>query len=166
MKILNYIVIFVVAILATAMVYLHTDENTSSNAFIYNQKVFQQFRGTIVVEEKMRAVEQADKKITDSLQYLIERNRYNLDLIANLEGQLRTIRSKHQQMSEQFTSEVWKYINDGVVEYGQLNKYEFIYGASGNGNLMYAAEKNDITQDVVQFLNAKYEGEQVSDTSK
>ena len=59
---------------------------------------------------------------------------------------------------EQFTSEVWAFINDGIKEYGDTHGYDFIFGATGDGSLMFARESTNVTDSVIQFINRKYSG--------
>lgn len=47
-------------------------------------------------------------------------------------------------------------VNDYVLEYGKTHHYKIIFGASGSGNIMYAAESTDLTDDILKGLNAQY----------
>jgi len=49
-------------------------------------------------------------------------------------------------------------INDFVKDYGKNHGYPIIFGAGGNGNIMYAEEASDLTGEVLEGLNAQYEG--------
>ncbi len=62
--------------------------------------------------------------------------------------------SKTQQFDSQIIEQMTQYIKD----YGSNSKYEYIYGLNSNGNIMYAREHKDITKDVLQFINNKYQG--------
>ncbi len=54
-----------------------------------------------------------------------------------------------------FEEEVWNEINSKVNEYGKLKGYKFILGATGDGAIMYADDAEDITKEVIQFINQK-----------
>ncbi len=60
--------------------------------------------------------------------------------------------------NKEYTDQIWKQINDYVFQYGEENGFEFIHGASGNGSLMYGSKTADITKDVMEYINTKYEG--------
>lgn len=47
-------------------------------------------------------------------------------------------------------------VNDYVKEYGKTHHYKIIFGASGSGNIMYASESTDLTDDILKGLNAQY----------
>lgn len=57
-----------------------------------------------------------------------------------------------------FNTEVWNKINSYVNEYGKEKGYDMLLGASGNGGLMYGSEAYDATEDVLAYINEKYEG--------
>ena len=48
------------------------------------------------------------------------------------------------------------YITDYLKEYNKEKKYQFIISNSLGGPLLYASDKQDITNDVVEGINAKY----------
>lgn len=60
--------------------------------------------------------------------------------------------SKHE---EQVMSQLNQYIND----FGKENNYKYIFGATGNGSLMFADETTDISEDVITYINQKYSGQ-------
>lgn len=62
----------------------------------------------------------------------------------------------NNDLSGKYSSDVWNQLNQYVTEYGKANGYDYIFGAAGNGSLMYANQNEDITNDVVKFVNLKY----------
>lgn len=48
-------------------------------------------------------------------------------------------------------------INQFVQEYGKSNGYRLIFGATGGGNIMYADQSADLTDDVLKELNSRTE---------
>jgi outer membrane protein len=46
-------------------------------------------------------------------------------------------------------------VKEFVKEYGKSNRYTFILGANEAGSVMYGAEANDITDEVLEALNGK-----------
>ena len=61
-----------------------------------------------------------------------------------------------EELTARYTSDIWKHINEGIAEFGKAEGYDFIFGASGNGGIMYADEANDITDRVVTYINLRY----------
>jgi outer membrane protein len=64
-----------------------------------------------------------------------------------------------QRLAEQYSQQIWKQINQYVSDYGKENNFSFIYGASGNGAIMYAQDKYDVTIELTSYINEKYKGE-------
>jgi outer membrane protein len=62
--------------------------------------------------------------------------------------------SKTQQFDSQIIEQMTQYIKD----FGNDNDYEYIYGLNSNGNIMYARDHKDISKEVLQFINGKYQG--------
>jgi len=59
--------------------------------------------------------------------------------------------------TKKVTQTVINDINDYVKEYGKEHGYKIIFGASGGGNIMYADDSSDLTNEVLKGLNSEYE---------
>ena len=68
------------------------------------------------------------------------------------------IQKQIQEEDKKASQTIINDINDYVKEYGKKHRYQIIFGASGSGNIMYADEGTDLTQDVLKGLNKEYEG--------
>ena len=84
-------------------------------------------------------------------------------LLSNKQQQInnyqQAIQKQIQEEDKKTTQTVINDINDYVKEYGKKKGYKIIFGASGSGNIMYADEEGaDLTQDVLEGLNAEYAG--------
>lgn len=53
---------------------------------------------------------------------------------------------------------VWKRLNNYIETYAEAKGYHIILGTNGNGNVMYANKGINITDDILEFSNRKYEG--------
>jgi len=138
-------------VLAGYILFFNRKERT---AFFYDQKVFDQFEGKLDLEAKLKSQAEADRKLLDSMASLMQSGRQ--DLNATYQQNLRQSSQNYQQLSEKYTSDIWKHINGEVANFGREKGYDYIFGASGNGSLMYADSLNDITGDVIKYLNEKY----------
>ena len=85
------------------------------------------------------------------------------ELLQNKQQQInnyqQAIQKQIQEEDQKMTQTVINDINDFVKEYGKEKGYKIIFGASGSGNIMYAEEASDLTQTVLDRLNAQYHGE-------
>ena len=68
------------------------------------------------------------------------------------------VQKQIQEEDQKMTQTVVNDINDFVKEYGKKHGYSIIFGASGSGSIMYAEEAADLTDQILEELNAQYEG--------
>jgi outer membrane protein len=74
-----------------------------------------------------------------------------------INGYQEAIQKKIQEEDKKVTQTVINDINDYIKEYGKKHSYKIIFGASGGGNIMYADESTDLTEEVLKGLNAEYD---------
>ncbi|MFT6637661.1 MAG: outer membrane protein [Flavobacterium sp.] len=72
-------------------------------------------------------------------------------------GYQEAIQKQIQEEDKKVTQTVINDINDYIKEYGKRKGYKIIFGASGGGNIMYASESSDLTEEVLKGLNAEYD---------
>ena len=92
-----------------------------------------------------------DKPSNDKLIVLERKQNYYIDYRNEIEYQYTT------KVQESYTL-IWERINEYVAEYGEQNGYQFIFGANGDGSLMYADETADITEEIITYVNERYAG--------
>ena len=51
-----------------------------------------------------------------------------------------------------------KKVKDRVKTYGEQNDYTYIYGSNDAGSVLYGKEENDLTQTILDELNATHKG--------
>lgn len=61
-------------------------------------------------------------------------------------------------LNERYMQQVWEQLNQYIKDYGKQNHFDYIHGANGSGTLLYAHEKNDITNELIQYVNERYQG--------
>lgn len=74
-----------------------------------------------------------------------------------------TIQQQQQQMGNQLRQEsdevidsIVEKVKEYVREYGKDNGYTYIFGSNESANIMYAKDGLDITEEVLEKLNASY----------
>lgn len=65
---------------------------------------------------------------------------------------------ENQRISQQYYEQSLNQINTYVKDYGKENNYEYIFGATGSGSMMYADSNNNLTNELISFINEKYQG--------
>jgi outer membrane protein len=67
------------------------------------------------------------------------------------------IEQQAQRENQRLTQAVLAEINAYIKQYGKEKGYTFILGATESGNIVYAADGTDITEEVLKGLNAQYD---------
>lgn len=84
------------------------------------------------------------------------------ELLGNKQQQIgnyqQAIQKQIQEEDQKATQTVINDINDFVKEYGKNKGYYLVLGASGSGNIMYASDAADLTEEVLEGLNKEYQG--------
>ena len=79
----------------------------------------------------------------------------------NLESQLRLqdqeLKALNTHIDREIQSQVWNTLNAYMQKYGEQHDYEMIFGARGDGSIMYARHGADITAAVIEYANTQYE---------
>lgn len=103
----------------------------------------------------------AQKKKVDSLYQLLQRQE-DPKLIKEFQQRV-YVQNNHLQkmdteLKQQINSKAWERLNSYLEEFGKQQKVDLIFGIQGAGNIMYADEAFDLTQEAIEFANGKYEG--------
>lgn len=82
------------------------------------------------------------------------------ELLRNKQQQISQYRDavqmKAKEEEQKMTQTVLNEVNDYIKEYGKSHGYTYILGATGMGNLLYASDARNITEEVVSGLNVEY----------
>ena len=62
--------------------------------------------------------------------------------------------SETQNYDAQILGQMTQYIKD----FGYENGYDFIFGSDNSGNILYGRPAADVTSEVIEFINLKYQG--------
>ncbi|MBU0764600.1 MAG: OmpH family outer membrane protein [Bacteroidetes bacterium] len=61
-------------------------------------------------------------------------------------------------ITEKYDEQIWNQLNQYVKEFGEKKDYDFLLGTHGAGNLMYAKETRDVTDEMIIYVNQRYKG--------
>ncbi len=150
----------------------YTWMNQPKTAYVNLGEVFENFAGKKELAFRLDRLKNQQKSMLDSMELTIRslqqaaKNAENGQaVLAKLQNTQQTYQYLNAEFSEQYQSQdesysekVWKQINQYVTDYGKDNGYDFIYGANGNGALMYGSSANNITEEIINHINERYEG--------
>lgn len=155
--------------LITSLILLNSQRKM---AYIDNVAVFNGFTYKQELESKYKGVIDRRQDILDSLRIGIESLGLKLrsDSTPSLGKKYQTNVRDYQELNQRFTQDneelsqrydeqVWKQINQYVKDYGNARGYDLIMGTSGSGNLMHGSSSLDITEDLLEYINRRYAGE-------
>lgn len=125
-------------------------------AYIQNQQVFGSFKGTLQLEKKLKALKEQHAQTLDSIHALLPGNEA---LAVTYETLQKNYVMEEQALSDKYTGDLWKDINLHLAVFGKEQGYDFIFGATGNGTIMFANDAHDATREVIEYINTKYEGD-------
>ncbi|MBN2613776.1 MAG: OmpH family outer membrane protein [Bacteroidales bacterium] len=81
-------------------------------------------------------------------------------LLSNKQQQIsqyrEAVQMKAREEEQKMTQTVLNEVNDYLKEYGKKRGYTFILGATGVGNIVYANEARNITEEIIKGLNEQY----------
>lgn len=67
-----------------------------------------------------------------------------------------SVKEKHAEEERKITEGIVNQINSYVKQYSEEHKYSIVFGTTSEGSVMYGNEANDITKDVLEYLNSNY----------
>jgi outer membrane protein len=142
-------------------------------AYVDPGELYDSFHMRKQLESRLAATEQARKNTLDSLMSELKviqddishQKKRNEEDVRTLSLLQKSYMMKQEQfkrevesMSDKYNSEVYAQINEYVKDYGSNKGYKYILGANGQGSLMYAVEGDNITKDMIQYINERYDG--------
>jgi outer membrane protein len=153
-------------------------QSTSELVYVDVNKLLEGYDRTKIVRSEFEAKAKTMNANVDSLVtdwqkelQLYEKERSSLsskelelkqELLGNKQQQInnyqQAIQKQIQEEDQKSTQTVINDINDYVKNYGKTKGYKIIFGASGGGNIMYADEGSDLTQEILKGLNAEFNG--------
>lgn len=175
-KIVIPFIAIVVISLAVVVGILYTSQ--PKVAYVNLNKVYNDFEMKKELEKKLTTVQDFRKKTLDSLELglnIMSRTLQNFDQSGNKKGieermpefqqrreeyfaKQKSFEEDNAAMTGQYTEQIWKQINQYVKDYGKEKGYTYVLGADGTGAVMYAEEKNEITEEVIGYINQRYKG--------
>ena len=144
--------------------------------FVDNVELINSYQEKIDTEEKIKIKIEAFQKRTDSLRQSFQLEINDAEIKARKMSQAgiqklsKDLQNKEQILSQRVQSEqnqiaqesqtqndsLIKKVKTFVKEYGKKNGYSYILGSNDAGSVMYGDDASDLTQTVLEALNAEY----------
>lgn len=165
--------ILLVLVLALAAWLVYDKASRPRTAYILIEDVYNKFQMKNELERDFLKTKQKRQSILDSLALAIRalerklavQSRKDPDEIeafnvkrAEFFDKQRTFEEDNMQLSKQYEQQIFSQISHYLQDYGKEQGYEYIFGNNGDGSLMYAMDSNNITEEVIKYINTKYQG--------
>jgi outer membrane protein len=159
-----------VLILAMAFCISWTVHTSKKIAYVNTTMLYDGFKLKKELEEKYSKVQLARQNLLDSIKFRIqyisikgaaisEQEKMQVsDLQRSYLYKEKEFADENAATVQQYSDQIWKQINQFVDDYGKKNHYDLIMGATGQGNIMFAKQEDDITKDVSDYINRRYSG--------
>jgi outer membrane protein len=170
-KVFPYIMVALVSISLSVIVSYTLLKKERKTGFIQLGKVYSEFELSKNLNAQFKSTATNRKNYLDSLEFQVKNiyqqasNTNDKQLIETFEQAQRHYQYQKEQientvskLEEQYNDQIWTQINEYVKEYGKEKGYDYIFGAEGSGTIMYSTEAEDLTEEMIQFLNNKYQG--------
>lgn len=169
------IVALAVSIFCSTQLYMGKN-HTNKIVYVETNLVYAKFKGKAELEKPFIANQNKQKELIDSLSFefkSLERQYSSSSVSANeksiLMSQMEAVQQNYNRLYKEFSAyneaekqklidQIWKQLNQYITDYGKEKKCAYILGANGDGAIMYAVDKQNVTNDVIEYVNKKYEG--------
>lgn len=143
-------------------------------AFVDTSKVYNEFKLKIELETEFKKIETARKIVLDSLMIDIKALSKEIELsngkdkekVMRFSSQKERFILKQKQFEEdnqalakKYTDQTWNQLNQYISDYGEEKGYVYILGANGDGNLLYAQKTNNVSDELITYINNRYNGQ-------
>jgi outer membrane protein len=145
----------------------------NKTAYVDIKLVFDEFEMTKELQNDLKSDLQAKQVLLDSLMFQLQTFNSKLSSVENPDPkeiqQFQQLQNFYAQQKEvfdtysydktsQFDAQILEQMNQYIKDFGKENGYDYIFGASGSGNILYAPESANLTKEVITYINASYQG--------
>ncbi len=140
-------------------------------AYIQNAQVYTSFEMTKELDAQLEQYVTSKSAVLDSLELRLQflaksieqtNDESQMQQFVELKQQFNYLEEDfykgHEQLRAEYHEQITTQMNEYIKSFGEEGQYDYLFGANGNGNLMYASEGEDVTAEVIAFINEKYKG--------
>ena len=161
----------VVIVLGVLLIVEHF--NKPKSGYIIISEVYSKFELKKELEHKFIATKASRQKVLDSLGFNLRLLIKKIDAekvkdkkdeeIYNMKREeyyrrKQVMDEDNNALSKQYDGEIFTQMNQYVRDFGKEFHYQYIFGNDGNGSLMHGDDALNLTNDIVKYINLKYNG--------
>ena len=146
--------------------------NKHKKSVIDNSKLINEYQEKKDIEEKLKVKITAFQKRTDSLRKVFQLDvneaeikakglsQANIQKLSQELQQREQVLSQRLQFEQQQIAQESQTLNDSLIkkikDYGAKNDYSYILGSNEAGSVLFGKEESNLTQTILDLLNATY----------
>jgi outer membrane protein len=165
--------VIISAVVAVSISVTMSGEGHGKMAFVKFNEVYEGFELTKQLSKKLDDSENYTKNILDSIEFTLKAmqvrimNSKNSDrlLVDEFEVNKENYYLKKDQLTEaniqmanQFNEQIRNQLNQYISDYSKKEGYTYVFGVDGQGSIMYGDESENITKEVIEYINTKFQG--------
>ena len=167
LSIKNILIVFAIAfIAATSVQFASSWLNPTKVAWLNVSEVYNDFQLKKDLEKKLEKQKQTHTNSLDSVEYEInlmsasKANPETLELKKKVYFKMKQhFEMETEKLRADYQTQIFNQINQYVKDYAEQHHYNYIWGANGEGTLMYAVDNQNITTKIKTYVNNRYTGE-------
>lgn len=141
---------------------LFTYNNSPKIVYVDNIKLFDNFNMTKELKNSGEKEFNLKKMTVDSLYAKLQSPKISSSekklIMQQFVQQKEELEQFNQYFAAEQSSKIWARIKSYSSEFSKENKYQLIIGSENKINVLFADENIDVTNDLLTYINKKYEG--------
>jgi len=130
--------------------------------YVDNNKLFENFNMTKELKKSGEREFQFKKAVTDSLYTKLQHPDLSSSdkkiVMQEFLFQKEELERFNQYFAVEQSSKIWARIKSYSSEFAKENKYQLVIGSDNKANVLFADEEIDVTNNLLIYINKKYEG--------
>ena len=164
-------ILFGILLLINTGMFFYFNGGRQNIYYVDLQKLYAEFELKKELETSLTNYVHQNTQELDSLAMTINQLKYRIDenkterdiMLFEQLGQLyvtkeTNFKQERSNLSQQYDDQIWKQLNQYIKDYAAEHHCDFMMGGNGDGSVMYAKPSKDVTEDMIAFVNEKYNG--------
>ncbi|MNK30914.1 Outer membrane protein (OmpH-like) [compost metagenome] len=143
------------------IIYNALSKNCSEIVFVDNIQVFERFQMSIDMKKIGENELNLRKKTVDSLYKLLNNPAYTQvkdNIMKEFIFEKENLENFTGKFAEEESLKIWTRINAYTKEFSNEKGYKIVLGKQANENILYGSVEKDISNELIEYMNNKYEG--------
>lgn len=160
-SLITFLLPTIVSVSIVVIFFLYVYKPSLNIYVVDNKKLFEGFRMTKEIQKQGEHFLKLQKVKLDSLNIALALTNNAISKMSLQEAivlEKNNIEVFNTNFNVTETEKIWKRINGYIQEYAKLKEYDLIIGSQLQGDIHYVDAKMDITTDLINYINKKYEG--------